>query len=71
MSCLLTVRAVSLVLGESPTFAVFQPGPRGNQLDTKVIYSQLSIRRTLLGPALSVRLTESQIKGVKKGRDQL
>ena len=32
MSCLLTVRAVSLVLGESPTFA----GPRGNQRDTKV-----------------------------------
>ena len=36
MSCLLTVRAASLVLGESPTLAVFQPGPRGNQLDTKV-----------------------------------
>ena len=36
MSCLPTARAVSLVLGESPTFAVFQPGRRGNQLDTKV-----------------------------------
>ena len=34
-------------------------------------YSQLSLRRTPLGPALSVRLIESQIKGVKKGRDQL
>ena len=40
-------------------------------------YSQLSLRRTPLGPALSVRLLrgvrliESQIKGVKKGRDQL
>ena len=34
-------------------------------------YSQLSLRRTLLGPALSVRLIESQIKGVKKDRDQL
>ena len=34
-------------------------------------YSQLSLRRTHLGSALSVRLIESQIKGVKKGRDQL
>ena len=39
-------------------------------------YSQVSLRRTPLGPALSVRLRgvrliESQIKGVKKGRDQL
>ena len=34
-------------------------------------YSQLSRRRTPLGPALSVRLIESQIKGVKKDRDQL
>ena len=33
-------------------------------------YGQLSPRRTPLGPALSVRLIESQIKGVKKGRDQ-
>ena len=29
------------------------------------------LKRTSLRPALSVRLTESQIKGVKKGRDQL
>ena len=28
-------------------------------------------RRTPLGPALSVRLIESQIKGINKGRDQL
>ena len=35
------------------------------------LYSQLSPRRTPLGPALSVRLIESQINGVKKGRDQL
>ena len=34
-------------------------------------YSQLSLRRTPLGPALSVRLIQSQIKGVKKDRDQL
>ena len=34
-------------------------------------YSQLSPRRTPLGPALSVRLIESQIKGINKGRDQL
>ena len=41
-------------------------------------YSQLSLRRTPLGPVLSVlfslgdvHLTESQIKGVKEGRDQL
>ena len=34
-------------------------------------YSRLSLRRTPLGPALSVRLTENQIKGVKKGNDQL
>ena len=39
-------------------------------------YSQLCLRQTPLGPALSVRsrgvrLIESQIKGVKKGRDQL
>ena len=34
-------------------------------------YSQLSLRRTPLGPALSVRLIESQIKGISKGRDQL
>ena len=33
--------------------------------------SQLSLRRTPLGPALSVRLIESQIKGIKKGKDQL
>lgn len=36
ISRLPTVRTVSLVLGESPTFAVFQPWPRGNPLDTKV-----------------------------------
>ena len=42
-----------------------------------LVYSQLSLRRTPLGAALSVRLREvsvrieSQIKGVKKGRDQL
>ena len=40
------------------------------------IYSQLFLRRTPLGPVLSVhlrdvRLIKSQIKGVKKGRDQL
>ena len=35
------------------------------------VYSQLSLRQTPLGPALSVHLIESQIKGVKKGRDQL
>ena len=29
-------------------------------------YSQLSLRRTPLGPALSVRLIESHIEGVKK-----
>ena len=38
-------------------------------------YSQLILRRTPLGPAVSVHLREmsilSQIKGVKKGRDQL
>ena len=34
-------------------------------------YSQISLRRTPLGPALSVRLMESQIKGVKKVRDQI
>ena len=33
--------------------------------------SQLSLRRTPLVPTPSVRLRESQIKGVKKGRDQL
>ena len=31
-----------------------------------IYYSQLSLRRTPLGPALSVRLIESQIKGVRK-----
>ena len=31
----------------------------------------VKIRRTSLRPALSARLIESQIKGVKKGRDQL
>ena len=36
-----------------------------------LVYSQLSLRRTPLEPALAVRLIESQIKGVKKGRDQL
>ena len=36
-----------------------------------ILYSQLSLRRTALGPAPSVRLIESQIKGVKKGRDKL
>ena len=40
-------------------------------IGAKVTYSQLSLRRTPLGPALSVRLIESQIKEVKKGRDQL
>ena len=40
------------------------------------IYSQLFLRRTPLGPVLSVhlrdvRLIKKQIKGVKKGRDQL
>lgn len=42
------------------------------------MYSQLSLRRTPLGPVLTVfprlgdvRLKESQIKGVKEGRDQL
>ena len=35
------------------------------------IESTLSLRRTPLGPAPSVRLRENQIKGVKKGRDQL
>ena len=34
-------------------------------------YSQLSLRRTPLGPALAVRLIESQIEGAQKGRDQL
>ena len=34
-------------------------------------YSQLFLRRTPWGPAVCVRLTESQIKDVKKGRDQL
>ena len=42
----------------------------------KAKYSQLSLRRTPLGLALSVclrdvRLIESQIEGVEKGRDQL
>ena len=39
--------------------------------DIYVVYSQLSLRRTPLGPALDVRLIDSQIKGVKKGMDQL
>ena len=39
--------------------------------DIYVAYSQLSLRRPLLGPALDVRLIQSQIKGVKKGMDQL
>ena len=34
-------------------------------------YSQLFLRRTPLGPALAVRLKESQIEGAKKGRDHL
>ena len=35
-------------------------------------FSQLTLRRTLLGPALSVRLiAEGQIRAVKEGRDQL
>ena len=33
------------------------------------IYSQLVLQRTPLGPALSVRLIESQIKGEKECRD--
>ena len=33
-------------------------------------HSQLSLRRTPLGPAISVCLGESHIKGVKKERDQ-
>ena len=33
--------------------------------------SQLSLRRTPLGPVLCVRLIESQIRGVKKSREQL
>ena len=33
------------------------------------MFSQLSLRRTPLGPALAVRLIESQIEGAK--RDQL
>ena len=32
---------------------------------------KMALRRTALEPALRVRLTESQIKGVKKSRDQL
>ena len=32
------------------------------------MYSQLFLRRTPLGPALAVRLVESQIEGAKKGR---
>ena len=34
-------------------------------------YIQLSLRRTILGQALSVRLRGSQLKWVKEGRDQL
>ena len=44
----------------------------GININTKVLkYSQLSPKGTPLGPALSVRLRESQIKGIKKGRDPL
>ena len=35
------------------------------------LYSQLSLRRTPLGPVQCVRLIESQIRGVKRSRDQL
>ena len=41
----------------------------GNKLLKGREYSQLSLRRTPLGPVLCVRL-ESQIRGVKKSRDQ-
>ena len=34
------------------------------------LYSQLSLSRTPLGPVVSVRLIESQINGITKGRDQ-
>ena len=33
-------------------------------------YSQLSLRQTPLGPVLCVRLIESEIRRVKKSRDQ-
>ena len=41
------------------------------KISSNMVYSQLSLRRTPLGPALAVRLIESQIEGAKKGRDQL
>ena len=44
---------------------------RNNIVYVSMLYSQLSLRRTPLGPVLSVRLIKSQIKGIKKGRDQL
>ena len=41
------------------------------KLTVKIYIVNSLLRRTFLGPALSVRLIENQIKGVKKGRDQL
>ena len=41
------------------------------KLTVKVYTVNSVLRRTSLRPALSARLIESQIKGVKKGRDQL
>ena len=49
----------------------FFKGPGRYVRMAKCEYSQLSLRRTPLGPALSVHLIESQIKGVKNGRYQL
>ena len=51
-------------------------GIRGMNWEIECPFYDLSIeiakiRWTPLGPALSVRLIESQIKGVKKGGDQL
>ena len=54
----------------SPSALFVGSGFRGHLIEL-LVYSQLSLRRTPLEPGLAVRLIESQIKGVKKGRDQL
>ena len=41
------------------------------KLTVNIYTANSLLRRTSLRPALSARLIESQIKGVKKGRDQL
>ena len=70
---ILSVPCRAVIKGQGPGFppATMNVAPGYFHWKIEEKYSQLSLRQTPLGPALSVCLIESQIKGVKKDRDQL